>query len=880
MSRFLCTVMACLALLMPAVAASSNNPYGVMTLTGGSDTAGLLMHLKLARELVGEWGYVRVGMGFSDTAIDELEEMLVCCRAFHLIPVVTGLRLSSKFYDPGNSDAPKRDADGSLISFSGEYERWVRKLYDRGVTIPYFEYGNEVNGGYYAEHPEVYADMCIAASKAFKAVDPSISFGTAGMAGCALDFYETMLSRRPELVKHVDHWGFHPYGVNHPPGYAKVFDNYGLDCDSLLAELLIKHGVRDPVLIATETNYELGNQRDRRFPKITEELRARYLVDAYANYWVPSPYVRAIMLFVLQDVRWQGWNGWDLVREDYSLTPAFEAIRDAEKPTGQDYLPRGTASVRGRISDTVLDRGVEDYVVWIRGDGGLHYAAITGPDGMFHIEGIPEGNYRIRGHRSGFGRAGEAAIVVAAGQTAEWNAKVGRGGLAAPIEGPDGTQAPSGYTASLDGHEAAMDASVRRNGASSLRMEANGKVATVWQVTGYESVLPGRAYAAEVWVRTKDLVPGKGAGAALNVQVTDSYARELATAEVPLGLSGTNDWTPITLVVAGPPQARRLWVSMKLDAESGTAWFDDIFVHEASWPLPSAVGFEGSGKAHGVVTGDSGFGQSEYLSDALVFTIPYGKWARTDALGRYTIEDLPPGRYRLAAFHPDFESRVTDVGVSRDSAKADLALGLRGVPDELRNPGFDEPMTHPTWFRDWSRFGTTEGMQVAGWHAGIPDHPEGFQPHSGKGYYGAVAGSNVKDGGLYQTISVEPDVLYEVSVWSYTYQTGEGVRGDAANRLGVDTTGGRNVESPYIVWTALRPSHRQWSRISLLVRPVTSRMTIYLHHQQIQGLTYICNLFDDVSVRKVGPPDRSLGASYTRNDRAKSPAAAHGGKTE
>ncbi len=31
--------------------------------------------------------------------------------------------------------------------------------------------------------------------------------------------------------------------------------------------------------------------------------------------------------------------------------------------------------------------------------------------------------------------------------------------------------------------------------------------------------------AAEVWVRTKDLVPGKGAGAALNVQVTDTRAR-------------------------------------------------------------------------------------------------------------------------------------------------------------------------------------------------------------------------------------------------------------------------------------------------------------------------------------------------------------------
>ncbi len=847
--------------LLPA-ACFPNNPYGVMTLTGGGDSTGMLKHFRLAREFAGEWGYVRVGTDFTREGIDDLERVLVICRALHLIPVVTGFHLPLSFYEDAERNIPRRDPDGSLASFERAYEDWLREVCRRGLVIPYFEYGNEVNGGYFADHPEAYAEMCIAASRAFKRVDRSLSFGTAGMAGCALDFYEKMLRKTPELVRNVDHWGFHPYGVNHPPGYGRIFDDYALDCHIDLVQLLQRFGVADPVLIATETGYELGNQRDRRFPRITEELRARYLVEAYTRFWEPDRHIRAVMLFVLQDVRWQNWNGWDLVREDYSLTPAYEAIRDLPKPQGRDYLPSGPCRVGGRVTDTVLGRVVEDYVVWIRRPSGPLYAAVTDAEGRFEIAGVPEGEYAISGFRDGFTSAGPAMVALKEGAAAVWDAAVERAGLLAQLDGPATLQVPPGYTASLAGHSVSLDESVRRSGLSSLRIEANGREAAVWQVTGYESVLPGRVYAAEVWVKTRDLVPGGGAGASLHIQVTDSSARELATAEIPLGRAGTTDWTPLTLVVAPQPEARRLWVSLKVDAVSGTVWFDDLFVHEASWPLPGAVGREGSGSVSGSVTGDNiVFGEREYLSDAVVFTVPLGKWSRTDSLGRYRIEGLPPGDYRVAAFHPGYAAVASPVRVEQAEEQVDLLLPARQYPSELRNAGFEEPVSHPTWFRDWSRFGTTEGMQTAGWHRGLPEHPDGFQPRSGKGFYGAVAGSNIKDGGIFQTIAVEPHALYEVSAWSYTYQTGEGVRGDVANRLGVDPTGGRDPRSPYVIWTPARPSHRTWSRMSLRVRPVGPAMTVFLHHLQVHGLTFNCNLFDDVEVRRLGPPDPSLEAS-------------------
>ena len=60
----------------------------------------------------------------------------------------------------------------------------------------------------------------MAAGKGFNRVDPNLSFGRAGTAGYTLGFYTNMLNAVPELVGHVDHWGYHPYGVNHPLGYV------------------------------------------------------------------------------------------------------------------------------------------------------------------------------------------------------------------------------------------------------------------------------------------------------------------------------------------------------------------------------------------------------------------------------------------------------------------------------------------------------------------------------------------------------------------------------------------------------------------------------------------------------------------------------------
>lgn len=839
-----------------------NNPYGIMLMCGGDDaTDGMLLHFKLARNFCGEWGYVRTGTAITTDprVIGDYVRTYAGLRAMHLIPVCTAFRLPRSFYENDNADVPKRDADGSLTTFGKAIEEWARALYAKGVTIPYFEFGNEVNGGFYGQHPEVYAEMCIAASKALKRVDPNISFGTAGMAGCGADFYDAMLTKMPKVAKYIDHWGLHPYAANHPPGYAEKLGDYGVESHLWTARALAKHGIKNPVFIMTETGYELGNEKDKNFPKITEENRAEYLVEAYKRYWVPDPRVRGVMPFMLQDTKWSGWNGWDFIREDYSHTPMYDAIAALPKPKGSDFLPTGPCTVRGRIVDADLGRPIDNMIVWIWRPNKGGYAALTDSQGRYEIAGVPEGIYTITAFRDGFQSAPEKKIELRGNKPVVWNQTLKRTGLLVLPEAADGKYAP-GWTPTSESDVYAVDTQVKRTGISSQRIDANGQDNAVWNITNYVSCLPNKEYSAEVWVKTKGLRCGGKAGVVMQMEMTDSFAREIATAQVALESEGDNDWTPLQIVMKTPPKARRMRIYLRCEADAGSVWFDDVFLGESSWPLPSTYALsKAKGNTKSVSGTVFGPGRVGRLQKATVWAIPTGKWAITDYLGEYRIDGLPEGNYRIVASHPEYAGASIS-NVRAGSVKQDIELRQRPAPSELQCGDFENVPTINTWFTGWQRYGTVEGIVSNGWHKGlIPDaFPNGFQAHSGNGFYGAVAGSNIKDGMIYQTIAVEPDALYEVSVWSMTYQTGDGNRGDVANRLGVDPMGGRDPNSPYVIWTPLRPSHGKWTQLKLRIRPTCNRMTVYLHHLQVQGLVFNCNFFDDCKVEKIGPPKKTM----------------------
>jgi len=53
---------------------------------------------------------------------------------------------------------------------------------------------------------------------------------------------------------------------------------------------------------------------------------------------------------------------------------------------------------------------------------------------------------------------------------------------------------------------------------------------------------------------------------------------------------------------------------------------------------------------------------------AFIVVVPNGAWARPDRDGAYAIDDLPPGRYQLRWWHPDFGTGTATVEVPADGA--------------------------------------------------------------------------------------------------------------------------------------------------------------------------------------------------------------------
>jgi hypothetical protein len=91
---------------------------------------------------------------------------------------------------------------------------------------------------------------------------------------------------------------------------------------------------------------------------------------------------------------------------------------------------------------------------------------------------------------------------------------------------------------------------------------------------------PGSRYDLEVWVKTKG-VTGQ-AYAHLAWQRGSKWLSEVGTQR----LSGTKDWTRLTVSTTAPPEADMLIVSMNLSRSKGTAWFDDVRVTGKSDALP------------------------------------------------------------------------------------------------------------------------------------------------------------------------------------------------------------------------------------------------------------------------------------------------------
>ncbi len=65
----------------------------------------------------------------------------------------------------------------------------------------------------------------------------------------------------------------------------------------------------------------------------------------------------------------------------------------------------------------------------------------------------------------------------------------------------------------------------------------------------------------------------------------------------------------------------------------------------------------------------------------IVLVLPNAWFARADAKGRFEIKDVPPGTYKLRAWHERFPSQVREIVVPADGeVRIDFTLGLGDLP--------------------------------------------------------------------------------------------------------------------------------------------------------------------------------------------------------
>ena len=819
-----------------------NNPYGVMLGMWGGDASDYAsIHFQWASDVIGDWGHVRVGSGVHGLEMEGAVRTLAICRAKHLIPVMTGLYVPEEYQIPGGGDHAPYIRDDGYPKAAERYGQWAQELAKLGAKVPYYELGNEINGKWKAE---AYGKFIIAINQALKAAMPDLKMTSAGLAGNGAGFLTEVLTAVPEAKDYIDCYGLHPYGANHPPAFTK--DGYCLKGHLWTAEALAKFGIDNPQFVMTESGYELRNKRDHRYPRITDELRAEYMVEAYKTFWEPDPRVVTLTIFMLQAVIYPGWDGWILIDTNCNKTETYKALQAVPKPPGSDWMPHGDCSISGRITDADSQQGLER--VFLYTVPGI-YAAETDADGNYTISDLPDGSYEIRMFRTGFVSPPAGKATVAAEGSGKFSAQMKREGFLSQDMGGSGPVA-NGWIA-IEGNPDAhykLDKQVKFCGSGSQMLAARPeKAPAVWTCTGYATAVPDKAFTAEVWVKGQGVKLGNREGASLALALSDSGAQELSVAKVNLPLEGDFDWTPLNVTIGPYPVARRLKLTCKFDAEQGKVWFDQPYCHYADYPVPSRTALgAGTAKISGEVIAE----REERMADAAVFLRPGNYWAMSRSDGTYEISGVPAGAYDIYAFRRGKIAEPSYGVVIADGADLKLDLEMRNppAPREVHNGDFEHRGESKDYTPGWIKFGEFDGIPLNGWHPEVPGKPDGFQSHSGEAFAGSIAGSNVKNGGLYQILEVTPDKCYEVSVWSYTYQTDEGHRGDVANRLGVDPTGGTDPNGPYVIWTPYMPSHDTWTTLSLKVAPLDDRMTIFLDAKQVHGLMFNVNCFDDVTV--------------------------------
>ena len=844
----------------------------------GASANATIRVLGLARSLVGDWGYLRHGMSL-DPDMEATRRGMAMIRAHHLIPILGGAAPDAEFCEKGKH-FPRSDPDGSMRTAARAKARIWKRLHEARIPAYAVEVMNEVNLDQKMP-PEKYAQWLYDFAVEAKAAYPGLKVCSCGMAGSGEAYYDRMLTYRPELKQVIDFWGLHPYAANNPPQVDPA--ECTLRSYELTARVLARHGI-DPVrLMCTETGYELEGGplgKNTSFPAINEENRAGYMVRAFRDYYVPDPRIEMVAPFLLWDLSWHDWDGWSYIGADGRPKPIYRASQAAPKTGGKDWLPVGEAVIEGRITWQDTDIGVPRAVVYT--DPGL-YGAVTDDTGRYRIEGLPPGDYRVQVLAAGFRDGHPQSVTASQTRAGNYSARLIRESLI----GTEFSRASNSNAAGIPrGWEAisrqmpdvcSVDSAVldpQRNSTLRIDLSAPAEVG-LYRYGSYHSAYPGEVYLAEVYVRSAGPRIGRrpGGGPWLELSTANGRGELLRSSRATAsGFEADGGWHRITIAGLAPARGSRVRISIGVSGAEGSFWFSQPFVGEADFPLPGDASFGTTGYVPPQHDQNRGlFGQAELdvkkrnprlatatvagrvtdfrnrpLPLAVVGTDSPVFVAVTDERGEFSLV-APAGRkMRVRVFDGGLSPLVTGPRAFESGQRVRLDLRCKAPPagEALVNGGFNQfSKDNSGQLHGWSTFGTTDGSVASG--KTIFEVPS----FEGDGLYLAQAGSNVKNGGAYQTIKAVPGTKFRLSAQVYTRTQDDGKRPlDTNCRIGIDPTGGRDPDSPDVVWATPTESEQKWTPIKVEATAGTERITVFIRHEMRRANTWNLALFDDVQL--------------------------------
>jgi hypothetical protein len=299
-----------------------------------------------------------------------------------------------------------------------------------------------------------YADFLVAAYAGIRTIENQYAAAhpELGLKGTLMvmtpgqnDGWADAFSHNPQAKFAFDVWATHPYPDMTPPwhnihdgdlpaNWLKTIDSYIQDLDECARTHNGVPGRRGFPVMITETNYGwfVGHSTVG-WPKLTQEARAPFTVDAFFKRWYEWPEILAVHPFLLNANAWpafefvHSWSSKDEespfgVLEPANPLPVYTALKQAR----EDHEARGllaparlspyrglVGNIRGRV--TRRDNGQPVPYATLATDG-YEFGHLTLFDGVYEIHDVPAGSYTLSFQKASHLPASRP-ITVSAGQT-------------------------------------------------------------------------------------------------------------------------------------------------------------------------------------------------------------------------------------------------------------------------------------------------------------------------------------------------------------------------------------------------------------------------------------------------------------------------------